>query len=152
MSFLNPLRHKELLRGFLAVSFMVVGTTHFTAAEEFAKIVPPIFPAYPAVYISGFFEILGGIGLCVPYLSVAAAWGLVALIIAVFPANIYLALHSDIVLNGIPHSPLFYWLRLPFQPVLLAWAYWYTRNPQNQKGAAAIARQWRELDRQIEKK
>ena len=149
---MNPLRHKELLRGFLAIPMIIVGITHFLVPEEYAKIVPPIFPAFPSVYISGFFEILGGIGLCIPYLSVAAAWGLVALIIAVFPANIYLALHSEIVLNGIPHSPLLYWLRLPFQPVLIAWAYWYTRNPRNQRGAKAIAQQWRQIDRLVEKK
>ncbi|MER3432553.1 MAG: hypothetical protein C4288_03765 [Leptolyngbya sp. ERB_1_1] len=149
---MNPLKHKELLRGILAVTLIVVGITHFLAPEEYAKIVPPIFPAFTSVYVSGFFEILGGIGLCIPYLSVAAAWGLIALFIAVFPANIYLALHSDITLNGIPHSPLFYWLRLPFQPVLIAWAYWYTRNPQDQRGAEAIANRWRELERLVEKK
>lgn len=149
---MNPLKHKELLRGFLAAALIIVGITHFLAPQEYAKIVPPIFPAYTSVYVSGFFEILGGIGLCIPYISVAAAWGLIALFIAVFPANIYLALHSDITINNIPHSPLFYWLRLPFQPVLIAWAYWYTRNPQDQRGAQALVNQWQELDRMVEKK
>ncbi|WP_058996611.1 DoxX family protein [Leptolyngbya sp. NIES-2104] len=149
---MNPLKHKELLRGFLAAALIIVGTTHFLVPQEYAKIVPPIFPAYTSVYVSGFFEILGGIGLCVPYLSVVAARGLISLFIAVFPANIYLALHSDITLTNIPHSPLFYWLRLPFQPILIAWAYWYTRNPQDQKGATRIAKQWQELDRLVEKK
>jgi len=149
---MNPLKHKELLRGFLAAAIIIVGITHFLVPQEYAKIVPPIFPAFAAVYVSGFFEVLGGIGLCIPYLSVAAAWGLLALFIAVFPANIYLALHSEIVLNGIPHSPLFYWLRLPFQAVLIAWAYWYTRNPANQRGSKAIAAQWQKIDRLVEKK
>ncbi|MBW4528368.1 MAG: hypothetical protein KME18_24845 [Phormidium tanganyikae FI6-MK23] len=149
---MNLLKHKELLRGILAITLIVVGITHFLAPQEYAKIVPPIFPAFTSVYVSGVFEILGGIGLCVPYLSVVAAWGLISLFIAVFPANIYLALHSEITLNNIPHSPLFYWLRLPFQVVLIAWGYWYTCNPQNQRGAEAIANQWNKIDRLVEKK
>jgi uncharacterized membrane protein len=128
-------RRKEILRGILAVSIVVVGITHFLKAEQYARIVPPIFPAFASVYISGFFEILGGIGLLIPWVSVAAAWGLVSLFIAVFPANIYLALH-DIQIDGIPHNQVLYWARLPFQAVLLAWAYWYTRDPAAQLGAS----------------
>lgn len=133
-------RRKEILRGVLAVSLIIVGITHFLKAEQYARIVPPIFPPFTSVYVSGFFEILGGIGLLIPYLSVAAAWGLISLFIAVFPANIYLAIHN-IQIDGIPHSPVLYWLRLPFQAVLVAWAYWYTRNPEAQLGASKVARQ-----------
>lgn len=89
------------------------------------------------VYISGFFEILGGIGLVIPFVSVAAAWGLIALFIAVFPANIYQAIHS-IPIEGIPHHPLFYWFRLPFQAVFIAWAWWYTRKPEEQPGVSSV--------------
>nr|WP_242044678.1 hypothetical protein [Leptolyngbya sp. FACHB-1624] len=107
------------------------------SAEQYARIVPPVFPAFPSVYVSGFFEILGGIGLLIPWLSVAAAWGLISLFIAVFPANIYLAVH-DIQIDGIPHSQFLYWARLPLQAVLLAWAYWYTRDPEEQPGASLL--------------
>lgn len=69
---------------------------------------------------SGVFEILGGIGLLIPSVSVAAAWGLIALFIAVFPANIYMALHN-VKLDGLPQSQLLYWGRLPLQAVLIAW-------------------------------
>ncbi len=121
---------KELLRGILAVAIIVVGITHFIRPEQYARIVPPELPHPIAlVYISGVFEILGGIGLLIPVVSIAAAWGLIALFIAVFPANIYQALHS-IPIAGIPHHPLLYWLRLPFQAVLIAWAWWYTREPE----------------------
>lgn len=89
------------------------------------------------VYISGFFEILGGIGLLIPFVSVAAAWGLIALFIAVFPANIYQAIHS-IPIEGIPHHPLFYWFRLPFQAVFIAWAWLYTKKPEEQPGASSV--------------
>jgi uncharacterized membrane protein len=120
---------KETLRIFLSLALIIVGITHFIRPEQYARIVPPQLP-YPfeLVYISGFFEIIGGIGLLVPAVSVAAAWGIIALFIAVFPANINQALNS-IPIDGIPHHPLLYWFRLPFQAVLIAWAYWYTRSP-----------------------
>lgn len=138
----NPfagLSRKEILRGVLAVAIIVVGITHFTHPDQYARIVPAELP-YPValVYISGVFEILGGIGLMIPWLSVAAAWGLIALFIAVFPANINQAVHS-IPIEGIPHHPLFYWFRLPFQAVLIAWAGWYTRKPASQPGASALS-------------
>lgn len=137
----NPNRRKEILRGILCVSIIVVGITHFLKPEQYARIVPPQLPnPVELVYISGFFEILGGIGLAIPYVSVAAAWGLIALFIAVFPANINLAV-NNIQIDGIPHSPLLYWVRLPFQAVLIAWAWWYTRNPQSQLGASLVEKQ-----------
>lgn len=142
MSSINkPHRIKEILRAIHAVAIIVVGITHFTVPEQYARIVPPQLP-YPfaLVYISGFFEILGGIGLVIPFVSVAAAWGLIALYIAVFPANINMAINS-IPIDGIPHLPWLYWARLPFQAVLIAWAYWYTKNPEEQPGASKFAKQ-----------
>lgn len=133
-------RRKEILRVVLAIAIMIVGTTHFTHTEQYARIVPPPLPPDAMVYISGFFEILGGIGLLIPLVSVAAAWGLVALFIAVFPANIYQSIYS-IPIDGIPHHPWLYWVRLPFQAVLIAWALWYTRKPEAQPGAADVAAQ-----------
>lgn len=137
LSILN--RRKEILRVILSVSIIVVGITHFVKPEQYARIVPPQLP-YPfeLVYISGLFEILGGIGLLIPFVSVAAAWGLIALFIAVFPANINLAI-NNIPIEGIPHAPFLYWARLPFQAVLIAWAWWYTRRPQEQPGAKRVA-------------
>jgi uncharacterized membrane protein len=130
-------RRKEIFRGILAVSIIIVGITHFLTPEQYARIVPPPFPPLASVYISGFFEILGGIGLSIPYVSVAAAWGLVALFIGVFPANIYMTLHN-IQIDGIPHSQALYWARLPLQAVFIAWAYWYTRQPEKQTGASEV--------------
>ncbi|MDV2998650.1 MAG: hypothetical protein N5P05_000256 [Chroococcopsis gigantea SAG 12.99] len=129
---------KEVLRGVLAAAIIIVGVTHFTSPVPYTRIIPPQLP-YPTelVYISGFFEILGGIGLLIPYVSVAAAWGLVALFIAVFPANINQAING-IAIEGIPDIPLLYWLRLPFQIPLILWALWYTKNPETQSGAGAV--------------
>ncbi|MFM7426640.1 MAG: DoxX family protein [Elainella sp.] len=133
-----PSNRKEILRAVLAIAIIIVGITHFTHAEQYLRIVPTQLPHPLAlVYISGVFEILGGIGLTIPWVSVAAAWGLIALFIAVFPANINQAIHS-IPIDGIPHYPLLYWFRLPFQAVLIAWAWWYTRHPERQRGAAAL--------------
>ncbi len=141
----TPNRRKEILRVILSVSMIVVGITHFVKPEPFVRIVPPQLP-YPLelVYISGFFEILGGIGLLIPFVSVAAAWGLIALFIAVFPANINQAVNS-ISIEGIPDYPLLYWVRLPFQAVLIAWAWWYTKKPEEQPGASSVAAQAKSL-------
>jgi uncharacterized membrane protein len=138
-------RNKEILRVVLALAIITVGITHFTHTDQFVRIVPSQLPNPLAlVYISGVFEILGGIGLLVPIVSVAAAWGLIALFIAVFPANINQAINS-IAIDGIPHNPTLYWLRLPFQAVLIAWAWWYTRKPENQRGATWFAAQAKHL-------
>ncbi len=134
-------RLKEIWRVILSVALIVVGITHFVKPEEYAKIVPPQFgDKFAMVYISGFFEILGAVGLLIPFVSVAAAWGLIALFIAVFPANIYQAIHS-IPIENIPHHPLLYWFRLPFQAVFITWAWWYTRKPEEQPGASSVASQ-----------
>lgn len=131
-------RRKETLRGILALSLVIVGITHFLRPEQYARIVPPPFPPLSSVYLSGVFEILGGIGLLIPGLSVTAAWCLIALFIGVFPANLYMTFHN-IKIDGIPQSPTLYWLRLPLQAVLIGWAYWYTRNPQTQVGDSTVA-------------
>ena len=128
------LQNKQILRGVFAVCIIVAGITHFIAPDTYVKIVPPQLP-YPEaiVYISGFFEILGGIGLLVPFVSQAAAWGLVLLLIAVYPANINMAV-NNIHLDNIPDGNWFQAIRLPFQFVLIAWAYWYTKPDRQSEG------------------
>jgi uncharacterized membrane protein len=133
-------KNKELLRVILAISIIVVGATHFAVPEPYARIVPPQLPdPLQLVLISGFFEILGGIGLLLPAVSRAAAWGLMTLFIAVFPANINMAV-NHIKIEYIPDSPWFQAVRLPFQAVLIAWASWYTQ-PSNPEEQAAIVPQ-----------
>jgi uncharacterized membrane protein len=78
-------------------------------------------------FLSSQIEILGGIGILVPPVSQAAAWGLLILFIAVFPANINMAVNA-IDLPNIPDSDVFRWGRLPLQAVLIAWAWWYTKT------------------------
>ncbi len=111
----------------LALAMISIGVLHFVQPKPFVRIVPKWLPAPLAlVYISGFFEIAGGVGLLIPMTQQAAAWGLVALYVAVFPANIYM-LTNNISLN--PRKPIprwALWARLPFQFVFIAWAYWFT--------------------------
>jgi uncharacterized membrane protein len=105
---------------------VLAGTLHFLVPDPFVRIVPTFLPApLILVWVSGFFEILGGIGLLLPWVNRAAAWGLIALFIAVFPANINMAI-NNIVLPGIPHNPVLYWARLPLQFLLILWAWWFT--------------------------
>lgn len=110
-----------LVRLFLAVFFTGVGVLHFTRPKGFCKIVPPPLPALPCVYISGVAEILGGLGLLV--WPKAAGWGLIALLIAVFPANIYMAV-ARVKVKGMPDKPWMLWARLPMQPAL-CWLVWW---------------------------
>jgi uncharacterized membrane protein len=129
---------KEKLRIILAICIIVVGIMHFVVSDSFVKIVPDYLPSHLAlVYISGFFEILGGIGILVPPVSQAAAWGLLILFIAVFPANINMAVNA-IDLPHIPDSSLLRWGRLPLQAVLIAWAWWYTRSDNLQEQVSLI--------------
>jgi uncharacterized membrane protein len=118
--------NKTTLKGILALCMIVAGGLHFALPEPFIRIVPGFLPA-PAVlvYLSGAIEIGLGIALLIPSLQTLAAWGLVALFIAVFPANLNMAI-NHIHINGIPDGWWFQAIRLPFQFVLIAWAYWYT--------------------------
>jgi uncharacterized membrane protein len=131
-------KYKEILRVILAICIIVVGVTHFFVPGEYVKIVPPQLP-YPLglVYLSGFYEILGGIGLLVPPVSQAAAWELLALFIAVYPANINMAVNL-IKVEHIPNSPWVHVVRLPLQAVLIAWAWWYTKSSDWEKQASII--------------
>jgi uncharacterized membrane protein len=131
-------KYKEIFRVVLAISIIVVGVTHFIIPEPYVKIMPQQLPYHLGlVYLSGFYEILGGIGLLVPPVSQAAAWGLIALFIAVYPANINMAV-NHIQLEHIPNSPWVHVVRLPFQAVLIAWAWWYTKSYDWEKQASII--------------
>ena len=77
--------------------------------------------------ISGFFEILGGVGLLAPRTRRPAAWGLVALLIAVFPANLYMAT-NPVESGAAAIAPVLRWGRLPLQIVLIWWVLWCTRT------------------------
>jgi len=108
-----------------AVLFVLAGIGHFLAPGKYEQIMPPYLPWHrPLVLVSGMFEIGLGILLLVPAFSRLAAWGLIALLTAIFPANIYLYQHQEIF----PGPPLLHLLRLPLQGVLIWWAWLYARR------------------------
>jgi uncharacterized membrane protein len=112
----------------LAVLFLVAGSLHFVAPQVYLRIVPPYLPAPLAlVYISGAAELLGGAGLLIPSMRRLAAWGLVALLVAVLPANIYMAT-AHLRAPGIMGQSWAQWLRIPLQLPLIYWAFLYTRT------------------------
>ncbi|MEJ7848756.1 MAG: MauE/DoxX family redox-associated membrane protein [Pyrinomonadaceae bacterium] len=116
---------KTIGRIILAVLFFAAGINHFVNSEFYLRIMPPYLPGHlPLVLISGAAESALGVGLLIPSLKKWAAWGLIALLIAVFPANIHMAMHPELF-PEIPATAL--WLRLPLQALLILWASVYTR-------------------------
>lgn len=105
----------------IAAIFVAGGFAHFAWPGVYEQIVPPYLPEKRRlVEISGFFEILGGVGALVPPARRPAGWGLIALLVAVFPANVYMA--TDAARFGsIPAWAL--WARLPLQLLLIRWVY-----------------------------
>ena len=117
---------KAIVRVLFAAFFAFAGVTHFTNRDFFTAIVPPYLP-WPEmlVYVSGGAEIVLGVMLMVPATTRIAAWGLIGLLIAVFPANIHMAMNPQLY----PDTPLAALLiRLPLQGVLIVLAYWFTRR------------------------
>jgi uncharacterized membrane protein len=116
----------------MGLLYVVAGVSHFRTPETFERIVPPQLPApRTLVYLSGVAEILLGAGVLFERTRRKSAFGLVALLVAVFPANVYMATSDDFELGAVPEeyrdlSDLALWARLPLQAVLVAWAWWYT--------------------------
>jgi uncharacterized membrane protein len=111
---------RTILRWLAAIFFIVAGTFHFLKPGLYLQIMPPYLPA-PAllVAISGIAEIAGGLGLLIPSLRYAAGWGLIALLVAIFPANIYMLQHP-----GNFHIAVWMlWARLPFQGLFILWVW-----------------------------
>jgi|TARA_B100000809_G_scaffold18220_2_gene16111 uncharacterized membrane protein len=110
----------------MACFYMNVGAKHFIEPEWFVQIMPPCFPFHLAsVYISGFFEVSFGFLLLIPKTRYYAAWGLILLLIAVFPANIYLALTNG---DAMGTTAAVAWGRLPFQFLFIGLAYWHSKD------------------------
>jgi uncharacterized membrane protein len=113
-------------RTLMGVLYLAAGALHFLATSRYMPIIPAWLPAHRAlVLISGAAEIAGGLGILTPVPAVrrTAAWGLVALLIAVLPANVNMALHPA-SFPSIPEWAL--WARLPLQAPLIYWAWRYT--------------------------
>ncbi len=116
---------KLILKYLLGISFVVAGLNHFLNPAFYLKIMPPFLPWHLfLVYLSGFFEVFLGVALLIKRSTRLAAWGLIALLVAVYPANVHMALNPELYPQ---YKPALLWLRLPIQVVLMVWVYWYTR-------------------------
>lgn len=121
-------RAQTVLRAVAAVFFIGAGVNHFVRPTFYRQIIPPGFPNPPLlVALSGACEIAGGAGLLIPRLRRAAGWGLIALLIAVFPANVYMAVSPERI-PGLGISRWLLWLRLPLQAVFVAWVWFVSRS------------------------
>ncbi len=116
--------------------YIVAGVGHFVATPMYVRIMPGYIPFtwdHALVLMSGLAEIAGGLGVIIPGRRRAAAWGIVALLVAVWPANIWMATHPYLF----PGIPLWAeWIRVPLQLPLIWWAWQYTR-PENEPTAEA---------------
>lgn len=121
----------------MCVLYVFAGVMHFVKPAFYLAIMPPFLPAHLfLVYLSGVAEVVLGLALLVPALRRWAAYGIVALLIAVFPANVYMWL-GDVVIDG---QRVPWWghaIRLPFQGVLIAWAVWQGRRAAPRRAVAA---------------
>ncbi len=109
----------------LAGGYIFAGLNHFLDPGFYLAIMPPYLPAHlQLIYVSGFFEIMGGLGVLSPRVRSQAGWGLVFLLVAVFPANLHMAIYPE-QFPDIPNALIYG--RLPLQLLLIAWAYWATR-------------------------
>ena len=132
-------RRKRGLSRLMGATYAVAGVAHFLAPNAFARAVPPEFPRPRAlVYLSGVAEVLLGVGMQFDRTRRASSWGVVALLIAVFPANVYMATDDAAAafvpdrLAGVARAAA--WVRLPFQAVLVLWAWWHTLPDAESKG------------------
>ncbi len=118
---------KRILLWLLGVVMIGAGVPHFVSPEFYQPMMPPYLPAHDfLIWLSGVAEIALGAAVLIPRFRVLAAWGLIALFIAIFPANIHVAL-NNIPLGEMSDGGIINWIRLPFQFLLIAWAYMFTR-------------------------
>lgn len=111
--------HLILMAGF----YIAAGTNHFINPRIYERIIPAVFKFKKQInYISGFAEVMLGLMLLSEY-KAEAAWGIILLLILIFPANVY---HLQQKGSGMRIPLWVLWLRLPLQAVLILWAYQYT--------------------------
>lgn len=114
----------------LAILFVGSGALHFVIPQAYLRVMPPVLPQpLTLIYISGVAELLGGFGLLLPITRRAAAWGLAALLVAVWPANVYMAI-AHLPIPGVMGQSWAQWLRVPLQLPLIYWAWTYTREAE----------------------
>jgi len=120
---------KSVLLWVMAAFYVLAGVMHFVSPETYLPMMPPYLPAHGAlVFLSGVAEVALGLAVLVPGLREAAGWGLVLLLVAIFPANVHIAMNDVPLFGASEGAGIWNWVRLPFQGVLIAWALWVTRD------------------------
>lgn len=124
------------LKGRIAfsVAYFVIGVIHLISPEKLTYMVPGFLP-YPQalVYITGIMEILLAILLLIPRYQRWAGWGIIGLLVIVFPANINVAVNNLSAPGGLPAAAWYVWSRLAFQPIYIAWVWWAAMFVENRK-------------------
>lgn len=117
----------SLRRVTLGLVFVAAGANHFVRPRMYRAIMPAYLPWHAQlVALSGYAEVLLGVVALIPRLRLPARWGLTALLIAVFPANVHMAIHPQ---RYAPIPRWLLWARLPLQAGLIAWVWWCTAPP-----------------------
>ncbi len=123
------MRFKDHSRYVLGGFFVLAGLNHFMHTAAYVSIMPPYLPWHlELVYLSGVAEAALGTMLMFRRWSKWAAWGLVILLVAIFPANLHMALNTELYPSL---APIWWWLRLPLQGLLILWAWMFTRGPDD---------------------
>lgn len=122
-------RIKRVLLYVMGAFYVFAGANHFLSPDFYVQIMPPYLPWHlELVWLSGIAEIVCGIGVLFPQTRVMAAWATIALLVAVFPANIHVAVNDVPMVGAEAGGGILNWVRLPFQGLFIAWAWWYTRG------------------------
>jgi uncharacterized membrane protein len=118
----SPMMTRAVALPMMALFFVAAGLNHFLNPAPYLSMMPPHLPCPQTLNtISGAAEIAGGVGILLPQTRRFAGWGIVALLVAVFPANLNVALHGW---KGENIAPWLLWARLPLQPLLIALVWW----------------------------
>ena len=118
---------KRILLYVMAAFYILGGVMHFVRPQFYRPMMPPYLPWHDLlIFLSGVAELALGVAVLVPGLRPLAAWGIILLLIAIFPANLHIALYNVPVFNNPEGAGIWNWVRLPLQGVLILWAWWYT--------------------------
>jgi uncharacterized membrane protein len=127
---MKSIRKTKISRALLSIFYILAGTMHFVIPEFYLKMMPPYIPMHrEMVFVSGIAEIILGFGVMGKKTMRYSAWGIIFLLIAVFPANVHAFLNSEQL--DIPKWLLL--IRLPLQAALIYWAYQFTHKENHKK-------------------
>ena len=119
-------RTKRVLLWLMSAFYVFGGAYHLVNPGFYLPMMPPYLPWHAElVFVSGVAEIVLGIAVLIPGLRHLAALGIIALLIAVFPANLHIAMNNVPLAGAAEGAGIWNWVRLPFQAVFIAWAWWY---------------------------